>query len=1097
MTVAEWRTAAAALAICLASGAPAAAQQSGTVQGRVVESGTARPLANARVRIDGTSIGALTNSGGRFQLANVPSGTQSLRVESFGYAAVTQQVTVTSGQSTTIDVELQVAAVNLDEVVVTALGVERQRRAVPYAVAEVKAMEITQAAPVTAATAIYGKAAGVQIAQGSSGPTGGINITIRGVKSITGSNRPLIIVDGIPIHDQNSGYAEWDWNRDLGSGINNINPRDIESLQVLKGATAAALYGAQAANGVVLIQTKRGAASTGAGVEFSTSVTADEIAHLPKFQNVFGAGLGWFSLQNRANDGSFRLADDGTPVVTPTGNSFGPRMEGQMVRWWDGKMRPFEPQPDNFKNLYDRGHNIVNSVALSNATERATYRLGYTRTDWAGVFPGNRQDRNTVTLAGDLKISDRLTTELAVNYYNTETRNPPPKWYMAYSFPRSLRSDMLRSEYKTPDGFQIRLSDFPLLHSGEERMLREFYWTGLEEQFEHDQDHLIASLGANYQFNDWLNLRLRAGADDKNADQEIRQPSTQPESMGPSGRFGIMKQHDRVNYGELMLTARRQLMENLGVDFLAGAATTRAQGSLTSIDTQGGLVVRDWFSIDNSKNKPSEDAWRGKERTDGVFASAQFSFRDFLYLNATGRNDWTSTLPPDANSYFYPSVGASFVFSDAIQLPEFLSYGQLRANYAEVGRGARRYQANRAYIYDNWEGVTTNRFLDVVPPTGLKPERKQEFELGLNVAFLNNRLGVDAAFYHERNVDQIIDLEVPHSSGARAITVNNGLMTNTGLEVQLNATPVSTRAFQWNTTVNLARNQNEVKQLAAGLESLVLQNVEDNLYVEARPGRPFGEIYGKDFRRAPDGRKIVDGNGFYAKDDTLSLVGNITPDLTGGVINNLRYGDFSLTGVVDFRAGGDIIAMTNYYGYATGKWEETLGGRSQEYGGLPYYIDDSGNYVQLASHDAQAPDGRQVYHDGRILPGVQEVFDAAGKVVGYEENDQLVPTFFYYAINYEWKGQGIYPQIVYDNSYIKLRELVLSYRVPANWATRLGLQDLQLSLIGRNLAFFYKNVPHIDPESSRATDSSLQGVEHYEAYHPSTRSIGFAVHARF
>lgn len=527
--------------------------------------------------------------------------------------------------------------------------------------AEISAEDLTQAAPVTAATAMYGKATGVRIAAGASGPTGGMNLAIRGVKSITGNNRPLIIVDGIPIQDENSGYDYWAYNRDLGTGINDINAHDIESIQVLKSASAAALYGAEAANGVILIETKRGRHSGGIGIDFSTTATFDRIAPIPDFQDVFGAGIGWLSLQGQPNDGTFRLAEDGTPIVTPTGYSFGPKMDGQMVRWWDGEMRAFSPQPDNFEELYDRGHNIVTSFALSSATERARYRLGYTRTDWAGVSPGSRQDRNTLTLTGDLRISDRLSADLSLNYYNTETINPPSKWYMAYSFPRSIRTDMLRGMYETADGFQPRGDDYPLMHSGEERMMRELYWTGLREQFEHDEDHLIGSLAANYQVTDGVSLRLRAGSDFTTSNQEIREPSTQSESMGPSGRYGVKKRQDRVDYGELILSANRRLSDDLGIDVLVGGATTRTDISESTIDTQGGLVLTNWFSISNSQNTPNQNAWRGRERTDGIFANAQLSFRDYLFLNASGRNDWTSTLPPDNNSYFYPSVGASFI----------------------------------------------------------------------------------------------------------------------------------------------------------------------------------------------------------------------------------------------------------------------------------------------------------------------------------------------------------------------------------------------------------------------------------------------------
>jgi iron complex outermembrane recepter protein len=1084
------------LALWSVGAAPAQAQERGTIQGTVIEGGTTRPLSGVQIVIEGTGTGTLTNAQGRFQLLNVPAGTHTLRAMMIGYATASRPVTVVAAQVARVDIQLDQAAVGLDEVVVTALGVERQRRDITYSIAQVSAEELTQAAPVSLASAMYGKTTGLQVAQGASGPTGGVSLQVRGVKSITGNNRPLVIVDGIPMQDRNTGYStvDWEYNRDFGSGFNNINPNDIESVQVLKGASAAALYGAQAANGVVLIQTKRGRHTSGMGIEFSTSMTADRVANLPEMQNEFGVGLGWRNLITGPNDGEFLLNADGVPYAVLSSHSWGPRMRGQQVLWWDGQMRPFSPQPNNFRELWDPGYNQTTSVALSNATERARYRLGYTRGDWAGVFPGSSQDRNTLTLTGNLDISERLRTDISLNYFSHATVNPPPKWYWAFNFPRSTRTDLMREMYKTPEGYRLEPSDYPRLLGNDARMMEEFFWTGYERRLENNNDQLLGSIGANLAVTDWLDLRLKAGTDFTNIRREDHGPSTRPAGRGASGHYSVMQREDRINYGELMLTTRRRLTESLGIDVLVGAATTQGRVQETAVWTEGGLVVENWFSIGNSQNTPGRNAWRGMDRTDGVFGQASFSFRDYLTVTATGRNDWTSTLPPGANSYFYPSIGANLVFSDVVQLPSAISYGILRANFAEVGRGASRYQANNVYEYDNWEGITRNRFSTTVPPLALRPERKREIEVGMEMGFLNDRIGFDAAFYQERNIDQIINLGVAHSSGATNITVNNGEMRNTGFEMQLRGTPVTARNFQWNSIVNFSRNRNEVVRLAEGLESLVLQNVEDNLYIEARPGRPFGEIYGYNYRFAPDGQRIVAPGGLYAKDDQLTLVGNITPNFTAGFINTVRVRDFSLTGVVDLRMGGDIISLTNYYGYTTGRWPETLRGRDESLGGLPFWVGPGNTVMAVAKHPP--PPGARIFHEGIILDGVQEVRDANGNVT-YRPNDVLIPTETYYRTNFGWKGQGIYPEAISDNSFARVREVVLGYRVPGAMSARLGTQDLQLSLIGRNLGFLFKNVPNIDPESSLGTDASVQGYQNYHAYYPTTRSLGFGINARF
>jgi iron complex outermembrane receptor protein len=361
----------------------------------------------------------------------------------------------------------------------------------------------------------------------------------------------------------------------------------------------------------------------------------------------------------------------------------------------------------------------------------------------------------------------------------------------------------------------------------------------------------------------------------------------------------------------------------------------------------------------------------------------------------------------------------------------------------------------------------------------------------------DERWHVDGSFYHQRNVDQIIPLAIAASSGATNIVVNAGEMTNTGQELHLSGWPVRKSDFEWSTTFNFARNRNEVRSLAAGLQTLVLQNFEDNLYIEARPGHPFGEIYGYDFQRAPDGQKIVDQNGFYAKRDTLSLVGNIMPNWLAGLDNTFRYKSVALSLTFDVRMGGQYASMFDYYSISTGRADETLFGRDQAHGGLPYYIDASGNYVQLASHTAVAPNGSTVFHDGIILPGEKQTFDASGNVTGYAPNDRLVPLWLYYETNFDWKGQGIYPQIVYNNNYIKLRELALSFDLPAAWTRHFPARSLRLSLIGRNLFYVYKSLRNVDPESATSTLDQRQGLNDYIGYHPTTRSIGFKITGSF
>jgi iron complex outermembrane recepter protein len=1093
LAVAMLAGAAATLAAQPPTAPQAAAAQGPTVRGRVVAAGDSAVLAGITVVEEGTTNGTVTRPDGSFTLT-LTRPTAQLRVRGLGYAP--RVVPATGAGPLTITLER--SAAQLSQVVVTALGVEREKRALPYAVSEVRSEQLTQAAPLSTVSALYGKTTGVALAQTAAGPTGNTNITIRGVKSLTGNSRPLVVVDGIPIRDRDSGFSPlWGYeNRDDGTGLNSVNPNDIEAVSVLKGANAAALYGAQAANGVLLITTKKGRSVGRMGVEVNTSYTRDAVASLPEFQNEFGAGASYISLEGRSNDGTFPLDAQGRPMIITSSRSFGPRMTGQNVLWWDDQMRPYAPQPDNLRQLYPDGSTGITTVALSNALERASFRLGLTRNDWKGVFPGARQAKNTASLTSNVDVGSRLRADVAVNYYNARTVNPPTKNYVGYGLPRSFRADMLTSLYKTEEGFQLTARELPRSPAYERQAMNELLWRGLEDRYEYGNDELVGSLGLTYRFADWLRLNVKGGSNLANGVRDEQRASTQAEAVGPTGGYFVTRVEDRVNYGQALLAGERALPGRLRLAASVGAASQRTRHAEEYVGTNGGLVVENWFSVSNSKNTPDRSVWRGEDQTDGVFGSADLTWRDYLTLSLTGRRDWTSTLPTSNNSYFYPSAGLSFVFSDAVSLPSWVTSGKARLNYAEVGRGGARYQAVNAYNYGTWNGVTVNSFSTVVPPLALRPERKRETEAGLDMSFLDGRVGFEASYYRQRNFDQIMNLDLPNSSGASAITVNAGLITNRGAEAQLFVTPLRRPNLEWDATFNYSRNVNRVERLAAGVQYLQFLNVEDNIFIQARPGHAFGDIYGYVHALSPDGQKVVTPDGLYARSDTIARVGNTTPTWVGGLTNSVRWRGVRLSAVVDMRVGGDIVSLTNYYGYATGKWKETLAGRDEAHGGLPYYIDDAGNAVRLPSHDARAPGGKNVYHDGIILPGVKRVFGADGQVTGYAANDKLIPIVDYYFTNWDWNNpSSLYTNAVYDNSYAKLREVSLDFAVPARFTRRFAAQNVHVALIGRNLGYLFKRVPNIDPEAAINSDPRYQGYEY--AWTPAMRSLGFQVRATF
>src|SRR5437764_8778124 len=448
----------------------AQAQAEGSVRGRVVSRVDQHPIPDARVSVAGANRTTVTNQQGEYVIADVPAGTYQVRARLIGYGEATDTVTVTPGQVATANCSLEPKALALDEVTVTALGIERSKRETPDAMSEVKGAELTKTSPLTVQSALYGEVPGLKVQQNASGPTGGTNLTIRGIKSIFGNNRPLVVVDGIPIRDDSSGYSDvgWVYDRDLGTGINDINPNDVASVNVLKGASASALYGSQAANGVILITTKQGTKHDGLGMDFSSSSLVDNVAFLPDFQNEYGAGINGLILRNKPNNGEFMIDSAGTPMLasgpgTGAAHSWGPPMRGQMVLWWDGQMRPFTPQPDNYRDLYQAGRTLENTVTFSNATDRSRYRLGFTRNDWTGTFPGARQARNTLSLTGDMQLSDRLRADVSFNYYDRTLTNPPPRVYVAFSFPRSLKTALLKQDYETSAGSLASHKAYPRL----------------------------------------------------------------------------------------------------------------------------------------------------------------------------------------------------------------------------------------------------------------------------------------------------------------------------------------------------------------------------------------------------------------------------------------------------------------------------------------------------------------------------------------------------------------------------------------------------------------------------------------------------------
>lgn len=1031
-------------------------------------------LPGASVLVKGTAQGTTTDLDGNYKLTVAEGST--ILVSYVGYT----NIEFTIDTRTVYDFNMVLDAEQLEEVVVTAFGLEKDKKALTYAVSSVDSKAIQRANTPNVAGALYGQTAGVQVSQSSGGPTSSVNVVIRGNASITGFNQPLFVVDGIPISHGSGGFGRWGGG-DNGGGINDINPADVESMTVLKGANAAALYGSQAANGVVLITTKKGSKKEGLGIELSTNYTSDQIAFVPDFQNKYGAGYGPQYLGSD-NDGYFNLTD-GVRTVRNAWANFGPEMNGEEIRWWDGEMRPYSPQPDNYKDMFVSGHTGSTTLSVTNSTDNATFRLGYTRYDHAGIFHNATQTRDVFALNTNLKISNKVSVDVALNYNNIITTNvPPPTGGLnAYEFPRSTKSELIYKYYQDDQGYRVTSATAP---SSAQRNIMNTIYGAMNNSHVQDKDRIIGNITFNYDIIDGLNLRVRAGMDQNDISQENKTKSHRGDQ--PSGGYSVSDSENTIQYLESILSYNKEINENFGLSLMLGAVSTTEDFYRSNVGTSGGLVVEDWYSLNNSRNQRSNGGGNAHQRTDALFVSGQVAYKNMLFMDFSGRNDWSSTLPPENNSYFYPSLGASFAFSEAFDMPAFITFGKVRASWAEVGNDASRYQANATYNYGTFNGATTNSFGGNVPPTSLRPEKQYSIEFGADVRFFNNRLGLDVTYYSNRNIDQIMNLAVAPSTGANAVTTNIGEMKNSGIELAITGTPVQTSDFTWDMTFNFAKNHNEIVKLAKGIEQLNLGAWSSPMFKMARPGETFGDWMTYTYTTDDNGNRIIGDNGNYVRDDSeLVKVGNVTPDWNGGLVNNLRYKNFNMSFLIDITMGGDMFSFTNYYGINAGKFKSTLQYRDEENGGLPYYENAAGELVGLPNHSATAPNGEIVRHDGIILDGVKE--DGS-------QNTQIIRASDYYLDNYYW-NYGFHEEGLFDNSYIKFRELSFGYTFPKTLLSNIFLENLTINLIGRNLFFIKKNIPNIDPESNLGTDNARIGFDN--SSYPSVRNLGFSLKANF
>ena len=1088
------------------------------VKGKITNS-EGKPLANVTVVMKGSGQGTTTNSNGDFDLPGITGDV--LQLSCVGYEKKEVHLNTTNAVIY-VNTHLNVIENVMNEVVVTALGVNKYSRALGYSLSTVSSEDVNQSGNTNFASALYGRSPGVLINTAPGGATSAVQVLIRGVNSLNFNAQPLYVVDGIVIRNtnekgitgiNNGGY--WIDARIRGNGILDINPSDIDNLSILKGASATALYGSEAAAGVVVITTKKGTPKKRLGVTVNYTNTIERAAFLPKYQNSYGPGYDMATnLSVGANeDGWIPVDMDGDGVndhLRPNFKAwaqFGPKLDGQIVPWWDGQMRPYTTHKNNYKDLYRTGVNSIFNTAVANQTDRFTYRLSYTRNDYKGIQQGGDLQRNTFHLNSNIKITDKLNVDVISSYFNSKVHNRPiqlSRIIAAYSGFISRADDMgvFFDKYKTSEGYKwvpwdnAQRNPAEALRYDVKNEVPDFLWTQLRNSEDEYEDRLLNSLTLNYEFNKEFKFRARLGNDFTSLKTETRQYNEYPVIYNgnlSTGLYGISEGRYSILYGDGLLTWSKKLNRNWHLSLTSGVQSRKEQYNDQSSETTGGLVKENWFSLENSLHPITTTINRSAVLKYAFLGYFNLAYKNFLFLEGTTRQEYSSTLPPGRNNYFYPSFNTGFIFTDAFHLPAWFSFGKLRASFGIVGNApppyasAVTYNQTRLTTLSNATVTALNTQINA-GNNEIRPENKYEGEVGFETMLFKNRLGVDVTWYNSRTVDQILQLSVPSSSGATSKLVNAGELQSNGFEVGINALPLSGKKVKWNTRLNFSMARSKVSKLAPGVNKIVFFETEQNaIRIVADEGETVGNIYVNPRLTDESGHYVIGSNGLYVIDNSrYQKVGNVMPRATGGWFNSLSYKRFTLDCAIDFRFGGKLVSPPVKYNIGAGMYESTLKYRDAEHGGLPYYINNIGEKILLPNHDAGSPNGGKVYHDGVILPGVT----TAGK-----ENIQIIDAAYYYMNTFSWGASALNESAVLDNSYIKMREIVLGYSLPQKITNKLHFNSIRVSLIGRNLFYFWRTLKDLDPEATIGSTWIRQSVD--EGSMAATRSFGFSVNLDF
>lgn len=1070
--------------LALAIGVIQGAAQVTTVRGIVTTEEDGEPVIGASVIVKGTSLGTVTDVNGRFELSGLPPSATRLLISYISLmakeVAIAPQVSVTLKSDTHL----------LDEVVVTALGISREKKALGYTAQEVKQNALVQGKDNNLLNSLSGKIAGVRITN-TQGDVGSSRIVIRGETSIAGENQPLFIVDGIPV--DNSQLNARSSGRDFKNAIADLNPEDIKTLTVLKGPNAAALYGARAAHGAIVITTKGGdKRQKGIGITLHSSTQVSFVATLPEFQNLFGQGAG----------GRFSYVDGkGAGVNDGVDESWGPRLDiGLLIPQFDSPLdadgnrvaTPWVSHPNNVRDYFRMGISTNSDISVARGDDKYQFRVGYNYEKQVSIVPDAGTNKTNISLNTDYHLAKWIVVGATANYIvytapslpgsatpsGSNVRSNSPMLQFLW-FGRQVDTNSLKADYTR--NWNSSYYDNP-------------FWSASYNTQSQERHRLIGDLHAEFRLTDGLNVRFRTSTDWYNDRRKSKVKWGSAGAGSPYGSYAEDAYTVKENNTEVLATYIKQLNKNWGIDALLGFNVRNKQYE-NNYQAAPRLAVADLYTLTNSRDPliSSNDFYRLRQY--GLYGSIQLDYRRWAFLNITGRNDWSSTLPVDNNSYFYPSVTASVLLSEAFGWrSKAVNYLKIRGGWSQVGADANPYQLATVFTSEtafNGNPLQSSSTIGMNP--NLKPEKTSSIEAGFEAAFWDNRLYLDFTYYKTDSRNQILKLATTAASGYTSQVRNAGHIRNRGYEIQLGAVPIQTsKGFRWNLDLNYGANSSKVVKLDD--EGLITsyQLYSSGIQILASVGEAYGTLFGTSYVRDANGNVVVDANGLPKISTTNKTLGKFTPDWTGGISNTFSYRSLSLSFLIDASVGGSIFSNTNKTGKYTGVLANTLSGRDAEHGGLWYYTDAMGNNVRLSESPSYSvsSDGlyyaqvngqsTRVYQDGIMVEGVTE---------SGSKNEEVVSAEKYYHRIY-----SIAEANVYDASYVKLREVALSYRLPRLWTQKLHLQEASVTLTGRNLWTIYKSVPNIDPESALTTGNA-QGVEAYSL--PTTRSFGVNLSVKF